>query len=424
MRKLLCLLALALLIPLLFQAWRVLPLDTQPLVADKYAGWSGVLRLWIFEGWECGTGSLSPWLNRCIAGFERRHPGVYVQPQYVDAGAIASINDSGILPPDMAIFPPGLLASPAGFAPLALPGVLRGTLARCGDWNGATYAVPIAMGGYLWAWNAASIDRVPNTWRDAEASLAVPAPEAWRRWDGALLALCSAHYAEASPERDAEERVALPGIDLGLVAPSEPSPSPTPAANDSATLSCRLPEDFHFEDDAWRRFVNGDAAAIPVSQREVRKLQALSEQGRGPDWRLSPGGAAFTDQLLSLAVVDKADGDEPRALCAEFLSWLLSEDCQGELHSVGAFAVTDAPSGYAPGDPLAALEDALRQDGLLAPGCFGDGWRSDLDSIIRDFVSDAVEAPSLWDKFRSSLDKDPNIAWGQLANRPGFMLQI
>jgi len=49
-RILACLTALALLVPLWLHARRILPLDTRPLVAEKYAGWRGVLRLWVFEG--------------------------------------------------------------------------------------------------------------------------------------------------------------------------------------------------------------------------------------------------------------------------------------------------------------------------------------------------------------------------------------
>ena len=108
LRNVLCLVCLALLAPALVLARRALPQDSRALVAKKYAGWSGVLRLWIFEGWQPGDGT-ALWLNRCIAGYERRHPGVYVQPQDEDAGAIASFRDSGILPPDLLLFPPGLL---------------------------------------------------------------------------------------------------------------------------------------------------------------------------------------------------------------------------------------------------------------------------------------------------------------------------
>ena len=161
MRKLrssLCLLGLILLIPVLLQARRVLPLDTRPLVAEKYEGWTGVLNLWIYEGWPCGSGSIAPWLNNCISVFEKDHPGTYVQPLYVDAGAIASINESGILPPDMLMFPPNLIETPEGLLPLENLPTVRSALRRCGEWRGSTYATPVAMGGYLWAWNSGGDD--------------------------------------------------------------------------------------------------------------------------------------------------------------------------------------------------------------------------------------------------------------------------
>ena len=67
----LCLSCLLLLIPLLIHARRVLPTDTQRLVEQKYAGWSGVLRLWVFEGWSGGSESIASWLNRRIERFEK-----------------------------------------------------------------------------------------------------------------------------------------------------------------------------------------------------------------------------------------------------------------------------------------------------------------------------------------------------------------
>lgn len=411
MRKLrivLCALCLALLVPLLTYARQILPLDTRPLVAEKYAGWSGVLRLWMFEGWPCGSGSLSPWLNRCIARFEKRHPGVYVQPRAVDAGAIAALNDSGILPPDMILFPPGLLDSPEGLLPLERPASLRAALIGSGIWHGALYAVPVAMGGYAWAWNAALIDGIPDSWRDSDAALAVPAPEDWRHWDAALLALCSGRYSMAPDGGGVEATLAPQGVDLGLVEAATPTPSASPAPNSAATLPRRLPESFQYDENAWRRFINAEAAAMPVTQREARRLQALSDQGKGPDWRLSPGDGAFTDQLLSLAIVNRTDAAPQQALCEEFLSWLLSEEAQGELHTVSAFGVTDAASGYEAGDPLAAMDAALRADTLRVPNSFDASWAEDASDIVREFISNSAEAPELWRRLGERLDKKAN----------------
>ena len=59
-------------------AGRHLPVDTRPLIEEKYAGWSGVLRAWVCSEWEPG-GSLLRWLNACAADFEKRHEGEYVE---------------------------------------------------------------------------------------------------------------------------------------------------------------------------------------------------------------------------------------------------------------------------------------------------------------------------------------------------------
>ena len=406
-RSALCALCLALLVPLLIRAARVLPMDNRPLVAEKYAGWSGVLRLWVCEGWPSGAGSLSVWLNRCIARFEKRHPGVYVQPQAVDAGAIAAFSDSGILPPDMLLFPPGVLASPEGLAALDAPDALRGALAGCGAWGNALYAAPVAMGGYAWAWNRAMIDGIPNDWRACDAVPVAPPSEPCRHWGAALLSLCAVRAADATDTGEAPD-VALPGVDLGLAVAQTPAPSPTPAADD-AVPPCRLPEGFALDGDAWQRFVNGEAAAMPVTQREVRRLAALSDQGRGPDWRLSSTGEPFTDQVLCLGVTAREGADDRQALCRAFLAWLLSDECQGALSGAGAFSTTDALSGYAADDPLAQMEAALRRPGLAVPNCFDTQWSKAADQIVRVFIENDGDGRSLWRSLAARLTKNPNV---------------
>ncbi len=407
LRSALCLLALLLLIPAVLRARRILPLDTRPLVAEKYAGWTGVLNLWVYEGWPCG--SASGWLNRCLSDFEKAHPGVYIQPQFVDAGAIASMNDSGILPPDMLLFPPDLLPTPRGLAPLPAPRHLRPALRRCGEWKGEIYAVPVAMSGYLWARNADRIDAIPEDWRDADAVLSVPTPQAWRRWDAALLALCSGQYTPDDPDRPGQASPSPPPeVALGLAGETTPSPTPSPEPQRGAALSRHLPRHFQFDGEAWRRFVNGEADATLVTQKEIRQLEALSEAGKGPRWQLSPGDSAFTDQLLSLAIVDRPAAAPRQALCGEFLAWLLSDECQSTLCRASLFAVTDIPSGYGASEPLAILDAALRDPGLRTPRIFDGQWTARAEDIVRKFMSDAGEAPALWARFGEYLAKKPN----------------
>ena len=120
MRKwisLLCAVCVAAAIPGALWLHSRLPVDVQPLIEVKYGGWSGVLRLWVCEGWA--SGRCAGWLNRCIAAYEKSRPGVYVQPQYVDVDAIASLDESGIALPDLVLMPPGTGADARWFIPLA-----------------------------------------------------------------------------------------------------------------------------------------------------------------------------------------------------------------------------------------------------------------------------------------------------------------
>lgn len=408
-RTILCLLCLVLLIPALLQAHRILPLDTRPLVAEKYAGWTGVLNLWVHVGWPCGSGGISPWLNPCIADFEKRHPGVYVQPQYVDAGAIATMNDSGIIPPDMILFPPNLLATPEGLTPLPDLQQIRPVLRRCGAWHGVNYAASVAMGGYVWAWNADLLDALPDSWRDIDAALSVPAPQEWRRWDAALLALYSGRYVPDEPGSAPEIAPTPVGeVALGLTEEKTPAPTPSPTPQPSVALPRRLPTGFQYDDDAWRHFINGESAAMPVTQREIRRLQALSEQGKGPRWKLCPGDNAFTDQLLCLAILEHPEKQAQQELCLDLLEWLLSDECQSTLCRAPAFAVTDAASGYGASDPLAVLDAALRNQGTTAPRIFDNQWVARAEEIVRKFASDTGEAPALWGRLREILTENTN----------------
>lgn len=413
LRSALCLLCLLLLIPALLQARRLLPLDTLPLVEEKYAGWTGVLNLWVYGGWPCGSGSGSiiPWLNHCISGFEKTHPGVYIQPLSVDAGAIASMKDSGIIPPDMLLFPPNLLSAPEGLMPLDTPVSIRSPLRQCGEWNGATYAIPVAMGGYLWAWNAEQIDGMPDSWQDTDAVLSVPSPQSWRRWDAALLSLSSGKYAAKVDGDEATESTPPPvgEVDLGLISQPTLAPTTTPKPRQDALQPRRLPPNFHYDDDAWRHFINGESAVMPVTQREICRLQSLSEQGKGPRWKLTPGDNAFTDQILSLAIVNRPDDASRQPLCESFLAWLLSDPCQSDLCRVSAFSVTDAASGYGGSDPLAIMEAALRDTRLLVPRMFDNQWVARAEDIVRKFTSDYKDAPILWEQLRETLSINTNI---------------
>lgn len=357
-----CLLLLLALVPALLSLRAELPSDRQALIEEKYAGWSGVLRLWYFEGWPAGSGSASPWLSRCAAAFEKAHPGVYVQPESVDAETLRGWSDGGMAPPDILLFPPGLLETPAGLLPLEGSAALRDGITRRGDWGGAVYALPVAMGGYA---------RVEAS--AADNSEIAPEPEPFRRWDVARAAL--------ETRRDADEG-----------APGEGAPVPQP------DLDLGLPASAPAPQSAWRRFANGEAGALLASQREIARLEALREAGKGPEWSVD-AVAPFTDQLLFAAVPCRADQGR-QALAAEFAGSLLSEDGQGQLYRAGLFSVTSAPSGYGPSDALGRMDALLRAASPAMPRAFGTGWVGAASALARD----PAAGDDFMDLLRAALD--------------------
>ncbi len=357
--QLLCLICVLALIVAAARIFPRLPADSQPYVKKKYAGWNGVLRGWISSEWSC-DGSFVRWLNACAAGFEKRHEGVYLEFTEVDAAAMADLTDSGIRPPELELFSPGVQVDAAQLLPLDAQASLN-----CGS----DRALPVAMGGYIWVYNRALCDSAPS-FDDLDALTLLP-DGGGRSFSAAAVALLSRHAEDG-------EEIELPdlGLDLGLPAMAE--------AGAELTRS----------EDALTDFINGKLPWLIVSQAELARLIRLRDAGRGPDWACAgTGEVACGDQLLLLGVVDQADeaGAEREALAAEFAAYLLSEDCQKRLADIGGFAVTDVQlySSYSAYAPMEAL---LRSRSLAVPDAFSEHSPGDAASIVREFLQGDLDA--------------------------------
>ena len=371
--NLICLLAVALLLPAAAMLFRELPAAVHPYIEEKYAGWSGVLRAWVCSEWEPG-GSLLRWLNACAADFEKRHEGVYVEFTPVRREEMRAMAESGIRPPEMLFFSPGVLTDGEELSPIGASGIVRTELEACGDGR----ALPVAMGGYIWVYNRALC---PESFSLTDAPVALP-DDGGRSFSAALVALMS-----GAPEAEggAEEEISDPGLDLGLPAAAD-APSPSEAA-DSQQVA---PE---FSADALERFLAGELAALPVSQRELARLVRLRDAGRGPDWACAAtGDAAYTDQLLLAGAVAQADGDgaEREALAREFIALLCSGEMQSRLADVGAFSVTGARI-YSDFSAYAPLDGLLNGRRLIAAHAFSEYSARDCGGIVREFCAGRLE---------------------------------
>jgi len=387
-RCMLCLLLTIALILLITYVYSDLPLKTDVLISEKYDGWAGAIRIWIYEGWSPGISGAAGWLNKCASSFENAHEGVYVQINAVDAASIMGLCENGVIPPDMIIFPPGILKNPSHLIPLEANPVIRPELFESGMYNGFVYAHPILIGGYAWAFNTEMLERIPNSWSNLSNSLSIPSDNAHYSYSTALTALCSHRFL---PEADASfPESTIHRVDLGLPleeTPSEPSTTPVPSTVEFEY--CALPEDISSGDSALSDFTSGKTSAIPVSLKDIRYLKNLSGRGKGPDWTIQySGDMSFTDHILYAAVTDNNNSNpEKEALCMNFLDHILSDESQEATGSIGACSVTDVYSGYHGSDPFAVIEDALRRLPVCAESAFYSVRNEHLNLIVRDFLS-------------------------------------
>lgn len=402
----------ALLFALLAGLPRILSLPPSPpdhLAARKYEGYAGVLTLWVCEEWSGGT--LLPWLNSCLTAFERAHKGVYVQATPVCAQTMACFAASQVASPDALLFSPGQLEDARGLSPLTEAPGLRQELARMGQTGEGLFALPVALGGYGLALNRALLGALPGDWSALEAPagrrdaalLNVPADSESASWSAALIALFSGTYAgeDGSPPRAGE------GVDLGLpTATPAAQATPAPRLLENA-LPAVLPGDFRRRDSVYAAFTGAQAAAIPVTQRELHRLALLSDRGRAPDCFAAVCGTAFTDQaaLFAVSAGERPDREARIALCEALLSHLLSGGMQEKLTSARLFRATEGSPLYAAGSDMGILEAHLAEGELLVPPAFSSAWRQEARALCDRMQSGELTPRRALEGLRQALSR-------------------
>lgn len=350
-----CALIMILLFPVSILAGRTLPVDTGSYVEKKYAGWNGVLQVWLCCEWNPG-GSFLSWLNSCAAGFEKAHNGVYVECTRVDREAMRRMLEGGGRKPELIFFSTGVLEGAVGLKPLDMHERLRS------DLPANTYALPVALGGYIWAYNRTLTGGAPV--RGNDLRLTLPEDGAGRSFAPAVIGLLSGST-ETSSQLDLPDA----GIDLGL---------PANAQADGAIVR---------SGDALQQFIDGEIPWLPVTQADLKKLNGLQESGRGPDWACAPSGFfAWTDQILFAGAVAQQGtaAAEREALAMDFAAMLLEDDAQQALRDAGAFAVT-GECIHPPRSLYAELDGLLASLPLVAPEAFSEYSADGAEAIVRDY---------------------------------------
>lgn len=304
-----------------------------------------VLRVWVMESF---TGSLS-YLSKAATLFEKANPGVSVrlrraQPQELEAA-------NAVLP-DAILYAPGMIAQPQEtFLPLDTLPQVRAPYMAAGKWQGEVYGVPIFAGAYCLMTNDALYGGEFTL--DGLAQNISPAAKKTAAVYGLV---CPADDSLSYPAALlAQGGALLGGFPQGLLS--------------EAAEGVISPKFLNMtRDQAFSLFSKGQSAAILATQKEVRRMSALNEAGKGVEFSVDPALQAFCDQLLLGSVVS----GENTQLASELLAFLLKDEQQSLLSGYGFFSVLEGMSIYEIQQMprLYAMEQSLLSDTLICANAY------------------------------------------------------
>lgn len=337
-------------------AFSSLPRNSAPIIQEKYDGWAGVIRIWV-----CEDMAINPlgWLSACGERFEKSHKGVYINVQTVPASALVELQESGINPPDMIIWPAGLLDDGEGLCELTGEYPLRAGL------DISRRAVPVLTGAHVWIFDTGAYPALPSDMYGVSA--------ACRSEDlPAMAALSTGLRAGEVAQR------ALPGVDLGL--PGESAATPAP----EGTVRCRASRDLIISDDARALFKSGEAAAF------VGDLSDIAHLADDANWQVCVTGEyTYVDEMALCSIV-KREGDaaaERRGLCEDLLTLMLSEG-QALAARAGAMPAASGVAAHSGDAVLSAVEAGLEGLVCVCPPAFGDaGMPAEISLYIEGKIS-------------------------------------
>lgn len=305
---------------------------------------SGVICIGVDVRWKNASGAWVPWIENVVKEYEKAHEDTLLHIRELQGDWQ---NDA--IWPDVVLFSTGVIQTPEeSLVSLnALPKGIKPELLQSAEWNGKTYALPAAHGGY-----AILCNRL--WWQQAEADIHTGWPERLE----ALKRVASSE----------ENR-------LGAIVCPQRSHYNYFAALHSMTGLEEQYAAFSEQSDAWADFVlDQEYACIVATQWEIKRIQTLQANGAGFEWDLYTDGRAYTDQVLYAGIVQGTksgktiSGPRGRAI-AEVAMAFVQHSAQDKLKSAGAFSVYGDKLLFEDVAGLKQMEEHLRWN-ISVPNAF------------------------------------------------------
>ena len=315
-------------------AARTAVVDVKQRLRPEAPDWEGVVSVGVVPSFP--TVNLNGWLKAAFRRFEAQNSGVLVSLREITETGVRTGAAAGTLPDALLFGMTVPLGAEEILRPITGKQVVRDDLQSTGVWGGERYALPVAMGGYALLGNRRLLDAAG--WSPALG------------FDGTMTLLAEKN--------------------LSIAAPKMPYTDPLRALTAMGDVGRVRVDGERPHSKVWPDFVIEERYAFYVAtQREIRRMQALSGAGKGFDTVvLVPDGAAFTDQVLlggvvrpELTAAERESADQRAQYAQRLLKHLTAEEAQQDLGRAGLFPVTACGAICADNEQMAALEEALQR---------------------------------------------------------------
>lgn len=291
----------------------------------KKSEYQGIIRLWNIDSFEGGSLPKVNFLEKMSRLFEKKNKGVYIMVQNMTEDEVVSAIKSGIHP-DMVCFGTGMNKYFNGkFARLddSIGVSLLPNFYGAGLQNGALVAVPIMCGAYCLI---SSTERIERAGKDKKALLST---------------LAFALATDVQKRKGAVHTYSITfGVGEHVSALDAFSRKFTSSSVVTLAESGIVDKNYNLQSpySAYEAFVLGKANMLLGTQRDVFRMQNRESAGKEIGALYEPI-KEFTDLVQYVGVL--ANEKVKRALCADFISFVLQPACQKMLASIGMFSVTD-----------------------------------------------------------------------------------
>gem|GEM_PF-3106925 len=312
--------------------------------------WTGIIHVWHVVSWQVGQSSAASWLEKRARGFEKRNAGVFVSVEGMTVEEYKKRVSEGERP-DILSFGLGLIDNPQElFEAISLPDKIKSNVKKSASVYGTAYSMPYMMGAYGIYINEELVQSAGIDYLDISAGGIALAD-----FNEVLTMLRDESKEGILPLIYGKTEYTLAPISLIYLYTGDGADQSGRLFNNAASV---ISEDAS----AYKIFVSGKAGVLLGTQKNAFDL--TNESSEMAYSFSATGISIYTDMVQYLGIL-KTEEENKKYEEIQFLNYMLRDDIQKELKSIGVFSVVSNLQVMDEDPILSSFEQAILKDAVV-----------------------------------------------------------